>query len=215
MQKITQRDKKILIVLAAVIVLFVYCQFVLLPSLKSISQSKSAINDLELKENQMEMTKLQNLTMKKKLKKITDEYNDSQSKLPINERNPEIEYDIQNIAANSKVTVSSMIFGDVKLFDGFSSDKNEQIESNNSKKNGDLMQIPVNISVVGNDEDSVMSFLKSIESTNRISEIDNANIILNSDDSQNKKFTLSVTVSYFYIVSKDKNNVQYNFGSGN
>ncbi|KOF56228.1 hypothetical protein AGR56_04970 [Clostridium sp. DMHC 10] len=65
MQKITQRDKKILMVLAVIAVLAVYFQFVFFPSLRSISQSKSAINDLKLKEDQMETVRLQNISMKK------------------------------------------------------------------------------------------------------------------------------------------------------
>lgn len=226
MQKITQRDKKILIALVAIAVLAIYCQFVLFPSLRSISQSKSAMKDLKLKEDQMEMVRLQNISMKKNLKKITNEYDASKSKLPVNERNPEIEYDIQGIAADSKVTVSSLTFDEPKLYTGLNNSKNEGTNNQkSSQSNGDLMQIPVNISVTGDSKESVMAFLKGIESTNRISKIDNVNIVSNENNKEsdkenennkeNENFTLSITANYFYIVSKDKNSIQYNFSSGN
>lgn len=221
MQKITQRDKKILVVLCAVIVAAIYLQFILLPSLNSISQSKQAIDSLASRVDEMYSLRIQNVNMKKNLKKLSKEYDDSKSKLPVNERNPEIEYDIQNIASDSKVTVSSIVFGDAKPFTEVSNNKNQQASSNNSsEKNGDLIEIPVNINVTGNDKDSIMKFLSSIESTNRISEINDANITLNnattqdSNNSQDKKLTLSVTANYFYIVSKDKESIQYNFGTG-
>lgn len=218
MQKITQRDKKILIALVVIAVLAVYFQFVFFPSLRSISQSKSAMNDLKLKENQMETVRLQNISMKKSLKKITNEYDASKSKLPVNERNPEIEYDIQSMAADSKVVVSSLTFDEPKLYTGLNNSKNEGTNNQtSSQNNGDLMQIPVNISVTGDTKESVMAFLKDIESTNRISKIDNANIVSNENNKENKNenFTLSITANYFYIVSKDKNSIQYDFSSGN
>ncbi|KOF56229.1 hypothetical protein AGR56_04975 [Clostridium sp. DMHC 10] len=150
------------------------------------------------------------------MKKVTDEYDASQSKLPVNERNPEIEYDIQSIATSSKVVVSSLTFDGPQLYTGLNSSKNKGTnDQRSSQNNGDLMQIPVSISVTGDTKESVMAFLKGIESTNRISKVDNANIVSNENSKENQNFTLSITANYFYIVSKDKSNIQYDFSSEN
>ncbi|MFL0252267.1 hypothetical protein ACJDT4_17780 [Clostridium neuense] len=204
MQKITQKDKKILIILSAVIVIFLYFQFILLPSLKSISKSKSAINDLNIRVNEMNTTRIQNTSMKKKLKIITEEYDASQNKLPINERNPEIEYDIQNMASASNVVVSSVVFGDPKAFN--SSENN----NNSLNEKGNLIQIPVNVNVVGSSKDNIVSFLSKFEMADRISQIKNASIIVNKEKNN---FILSINANYFYVVSKANDEVQYNFNS--
>lgn len=203
-QKITQKDKKILIILSAVIVIFLYFQFILLPSLKSISKSKSAINDLNIRVNEMNTTRIQNTSMKKKLKIITEEYDASQNKLPINERNPEIEYDIQNMASASNVVVSSVVFGDPKAFN--SSENN----NNSLNEKGNLIQIPVNVNVVGSSKDNIVSFLSKFEMADRISQIKNASIIVNKEKNN---FILSINANYFYVVSKANDEVQYNFNS--
>lgn len=206
MQKITQKDKKILIVLGVVIVFLVYFQFILMPSLNSISKDKSTMNDLNLKLNQMNLTKIQNISMKKKLKKIAKEYDASQSKLPVNERNPEIEYDIQNMVSSSSVTVSSITFSDPETFN----------ESGNNKgsadKKGNLVKIPVDIKVNGSSNGNIVAFLKAFESSNRISQIESSDITLNKDKNS---LTLYIKANYFYVSNKNKDNVKYDFASGN
>lgn len=205
MQKITQKDKKILIVLGVVIVLLMYFQFILMPSLNSISKSKSTINDLNLKLDQMNLTRIQNISMKKKLKKLSKDYDASQSKLPVNERNPEIEYDLQNMASSNNVVISSMSFSDPEEFSDNDNKKNP------TNKNSNLIQIPVNMQVTGSSEDNVMAFLKAFESTNRISQIKSSGINFNSDKSS---YVLDIYTKYFYVANKSKEKVNYDFASG-
>lgn len=205
MQKITQKDKKILIALGVAIVFLIYFQFILMPSLNSISKSKSTMNDLNLKLNQMDLTKIQNISMKKKLKKTTAEYKESQSKLPVNERNPEIEYDIQNMASSSNVTVSSITFSDPETF--------SEDENNNKSitdKKGNLIQIPVDIKVTGSSNDNVVDFLKTFESANRISQIESSDITSNTDKNN---IMLEIKANYFYVSNKSKGDIKYDFAS--
>lgn len=205
MQKITQKDKKILIVLGIVIVLLMYFQFILMPSLNSISKSKSTINDLNLKLDRMNLTRIQNISMKKKLKKLSKDYAASQSKLPVNERNPEIEYDLQNMASSNNVVISSMSFSDPEEFSDSDNKKNP------TNKNNNLIQIPVNMQVTGSSEDNVMAFLKAFESANRISQIKSSGINFNSDKSS---YVLDIYTKYFYVANKSKEKVNYDFASG-
>lgn len=205
MQKITQKDKKILIVLGVVIVFLIYFQFILMPSLNSISKSKSTINDLNSKLDQMNLTRIQNISMRKKLKKLSEDYNASQSKLPVNERNPEIEYDLQNMASNNNVVISNMNFSNPEDFSDNDSNKKA------INKNSNLIQIPVDMKVTGSSKDNVMAFLKAFESATRISQIKSSGINFNADKSN---YILDISAKYFYIANKSKEKVNYDFASG-
>lgn len=205
MQKITQKDKKILIVLGVVIVLLIYFQFILMPSLNSISESKSTINDLSSKLDQMNLTRIQNISMKKKLKKLSEDYDASQSKLPVNERNPQIEYDLQTMASNNNVIISSVNFSDPEAF------SDNENKKNSTDKKSNLIQIPVDIKVTGSSNDNVMAFLKAFESANRISQIKSSAINFNTDKSN---YSLDISAKYFYVANKSKEKVNYDFASG-
>lgn|GEM_PF-4504002 len=202
MQKITQKDKKILIILGIVVVFLIYFQFILMPSLKSISESKGIINDLNAKLDQMNLTKIQNISMKKKLKKLSKDYDSSQSKLPVNERNPEIEYDLQTMASNNNVIISRINFSNPEVFND---------NKNSTNKNSNLIEIPVDIKVIGSSNDNVMAFLKAFESADRISQIKSSDITLNIDKND---YTLNISAKYFYVTNKGKKEVDYDFISG-
>lgn len=204
MQKITQKDKRILIVLGVVVVFLIYFQFIFMPSLKSISENKSTINNLNLKLEQMNLTKIQNISMKKRLKKLYKDYIASQSKLPVNERNPEIEYDLQIMSSNNNVVISNMNFSNPEVFNDNKNNKNS------ADKNSNLIQIPVDIKVTGSSEDNVMAFLKAFESANRIFQIKSLGISFNADKSN---YTLDISAKYFYVANKNKEKINYDFAS--
>lgn len=214
MENLSKREKLLVILLACLIVLYVYLKFFLNPINDKIKAQTQVLNDKKTEYASMEKLKVSNVKNEKKLQQIKNKFDESVKALPKNERNPEISYNINSLAIKNKVNVNTVAFGQIadysagKKVNNADNATSKNTEGNNQK----LMLVPVTV-VISGDYSSMVNFINSIENDNRITEIESVSI--SSKSEKQNGLQCNLLLNYYFSTGSDKDQPTYNIKGDN
>lgn len=206
---LSKREKVLIGVLLILLILYVYYYFFLSPVFKQINEVKNNISEDMIQIDKINSTEAE-------IKKLNTEYDacklkfaDASNKLPENERNPEISYNLKALGDKNSITIDGITYA---VPADYKAANQNGAQANNTQKTapGDikLNVVPVQINIEGA-YPSIMNFVNSIENGSRISRVDGINIT-----STDKGLNAAINVSYYFTEGIDNNRASYTFNKG-
>lgn len=200
MKNLSKREKVLLITAIVLIALYGYIRFFISSSFKdiyalnqSINNHKNIINEANTNEILNEKYKTEVLNKQDMLKTVL-------KALPATERDAEIADDLKALADKNEVEISKVEYA------GEGSTTNNNSSNNQSENEAikGLKILQVNLHVYG-DYESIMSFIDSLESAVRVSEIISITMDRNSGINSSKdNLSGNLSINYYYLPSNVK-----------
>lgn len=208
---LTKKDKLLLIGLGIVIVILLYFQLIVSPSLKSISKVKDTIKNNAYKLSELENKKVQNTILKKNIKKLETQYYDKEGTITEGTKDNEISTSILSLADKNKVKLTSINYAQGSNYTNSNNSSNNNNNSNSNNNNnsnntnasgslnaltGQIMKMQVTIAVNGNIND-VNSFVADLEHMDRLNVT--SNVSINKTDNA---YNAVISTDYYYFYSE-------------
>lgn len=224
MLNLSKRERYLIILIAILAAFYLYYSLFLSPILNKIKDEKSKVETYTFQLNNINLVKNTNKTLNVELKNLKEKNEENLNTLPDFERNPEIAYKLKSIADNNKITLNNINFSDPAIYNNSANSSNTQ-QNNNSSSNevkssvtnfpkGSLLNIPVNLRVVGS-YDNLLKFVAAIENGDRISIINTIKLDLQTNDTNSTDIIITdITLDYFYINSSTTDKPDYDFNKG-
>jgi len=221
---LSKRERYLIILIAILAAFYLYYSLFLSPILNKIKDEKSKVETYTFQLNNINLVKNTNKTLNVELKNLKEKNEENLNTLPDFERNPEIAYKLKSIADNNKITLNNINFSDPAIYNNSANSSNTQ-QNNNSSSNevkssvtnfpkGSLLNIPVNLRVVGS-YDNLLKFVAAIENGDRISIINTIKLDLQTNDTNSTDIIITdITLDYFYINSSTTDKPDYDFNKG-
>lgn len=221
MNNLAKREKILLILGGGLIFFYLYYSIFLSPIIMSITNERKVIASKNIEVASVERLKITNVSNKKKLDEYVKKFEDAVKQLPKTDRNPEIAYNLNELATKSKITIDSVSFGANSDYVEASSKENTPVEikpteskvsdataSNTNTTSQKLKLVPVSITVTG-DYASFLNFvsgIETIEADNRLAEIGNINI---SAKTEGNNVQAAMTLNYYFSEGTTKEQPTY------
>ena len=220
MGNLSKREKTIVIIGTILAVMYLYFNIFLNPIYQKIKVEKNIIYDKKVQIAAIEKLKTSNITDRKKLEDLKTKFTQGVSELPKNERNPEIARNLDVMAKESNVIISSVVF-DIGTMNASkdstipatTQNKTNTITAENTNGNKKIFNVPVNLVVYG-DYASVVSFTRNIEENVRLAQIVSTNISLLKDN--NIVLQANIVINYYCYIAEGtiQDNPVYEFKDG-
>lgn len=168
MKNLKKSDKFLLIFLGALVIIFIYSKYFLMPVLDNINKSKTEIDKYNSQINLLKVLNISNDKLKEERAKVRLTYNTDLTELPSLEKNPEIAYNIKPLADSNNISLESVSLSDGILYTTPTNENRKNIVPIDSTN---LYTAGVNISVTGANYSDMMDFVNSLENDKRINEI--------------------------------------------
>ena len=206
MNSLEKREKFLLIILAVLLIGYVYTSFFLSPIMKKISEKNASINAKSIALLDIDKLKTENKINKAKLEKIKLKYNESLKELPNGERNPEIPYELKKAADSNNTSIISIEFGkEMQYSKADSKTAGENTAASKKNNNEDLLMVlPVKLQVNG-DYKALINFINAVEKGKRIAEIQDIKLSKSTDKSNS--ITGDISLKYYYINSENSKQI--------
>jgi Tfp pilus assembly protein PilO len=224
LNNLAKREKILVILGGALIFFYLYYSVFLSPINKSIENEKKVLASKNAEVTAIERLKVSNVSNKKKLDGYVKKFNESVKQLPKNDRNPEIAYNLNDLATKSSINISSVNFGTISDYVAKSTTESSVGETkvpvsnpttNVNTTSQKLKLVPVTISLTGKYE-SLLAFISNIESTqtdNRLAEIGSISISTKSDNAN--LVQASLVLNYYFSEGSTKEQPTYDDLKGN
>lgn len=221
MNNLAKREKLLVILGGGLIFFYVYYSIFLSPIIISITNERKVIASKNIEVASVERLKITNVSNKKKLDGYIKKFEDAVKQLPKTDRNPEIAYNLNELAIKSKITIDSVSFGVNSDYveDGStviaqvegkaSEDKTSTTNSTTNTTSQKLKLVPVSISVSG-DYASFLNFVSSIETIeadNRLAEIGSINISAKAESGNSVQ--AAIALNYYFSEGTTKEQPTY------
>lgn len=217
MNSLAKREKILIIIVAGLILMYVYVTFFLNPLNIKIGNEKQLLTKKTEEYSSIEKLVSSNKSNNKKLDTIKKKFDESVKALPKNEKNPEIAYNLNTLASKSSVVINSVTFGQIADSSGNKSattnnNTNTITNTNNVNSSSEkLMYVPVNV-IVSGAYPSIVNYINNIEKDTRISEIESVSISSNATDKSVLQCTL--VLNYYFTAGNSKDQPDYDINSG-
>ena len=208
MNKLAKREKFLIAIGAIGIIAYLYFTLFLGPAFSQITLENSNIEAKTNQYNEILKLKASNVANQKKLLDAKTKYEAAIKQLPGDLRDPEISNDLNTLATKGNLIISSIGFGNVTDYvasvskTGTSTNTASTTTSTTTASTQGstgsaekLKLVTVNL-VVSGDGDGIISFIKSIETNNRIAEVEDVTLASKADNKNSVQ--ASITVSYYY-----------------
>lgn len=198
LENLSKREKIIVITGSILIIFYLYFSVFLNPIYKKIQVQNNNIRDIKNQLATIEELKGLNITNKEKLESFKTIITEGGREIPENERIPEIARNLESIAKESNVIISSLDFGTVT---NTGSTDNINPSSNtttaqSTNLNNKINTLPSNLIIYGN-YTSVVNFIANIEDNTRLAQISSINI--SSEGSISSVLQASMVINYYYM----------------
>ena len=215
LNSITKKDKIILVSTVVFLVLIGYVKFIFLPNLSSLLKNKEEYSKVYNQYNKINSYKIENEKLKIKLDDISTEYKEKITGLPNTPDMARAICDLKVLGDRSGVEIENLNSiqennkesNELINRDGNLVDKNNNINEEKKTNNLGVVSKSLNINVSGSYL-NILSFIKEIESYNRISEVSNVMISKNND-----LLSGNLSVNFYYLYSEEGEKYDFNTGS--
>lgn len=207
LNNLSKKEKLLISVTIIVGVLCLYFNFIFIPSVTSIINKTSIIDDYNKQVQNIKDTKDKNKKLSSNLTTLQGKFDETSKELPYSERIPEIIHDIKPLIDASGATYGPVSFGKSAEYLFTIPGTKTKVSSKDSKETR-LMSFSVNLAESGN-YISLMKLIDSIETiktNNRIATIDNI-----SFSPSPTTVEATIGVHYYFLTDSKDNNLKYEF----
>lgn len=198
LKNLSKREKYLLIVLAVMIVFYVYYRLLLLPILNDIYTSKANINKYNEEINLQITNNVSAKNDKLKLEELKTKIDKALVVFPAEEREPEIAYDVKAISNSCNVTLTAVSFGEAAEY---------QVKQG-PKLSDKVMSVPVTLQFTG-EYKNITNFIAKLENDTRMAVAEN--VILTGG---NNSIHGSISLKYLYLTGQNSKDTKYDFNNG-
>lgn len=191
---LTKKDKILLIGLGIVIILLLYFQFIISPSLKSISNVKDTIESNKNKLSELENKKVQNALLKKSINKLKAQYDGNKGDITQGTKDGDISTSLVSLVNKNKLKLTSINYGQGANYSG--STNNGTAAGNANAAIGQIMQMSATLAVSGNLDD-INNFVADLEHTDRLNTISNVSV-----SKTDKVYSATISTVYYYFYNE-------------
>lgn len=225
MSSLSKREKTLLIILGAAIVFYLYYSFFFKPVMARANTVKESVKRYEVQVNRIKNAKTIIEKQKSDLEKLKLQLIEVLKTIPDRERNPEISFNLKNLAAANSLSINSMNFGQVTEFKPESQkpqeEKKDEAKQGEDKKTdkpqedkktpqGDSLSIvPVVVNISG-EYPQIMNFIAALEGDKRIASVGGVTITKGQDG----KLTASITATFYFSGTVIQSQEVYDFNEG-
>lgn len=230
MDKLKPREKLLLAVLLIVGVLYVYIKLLYMPLRAQITDTMTSIAKKSTINQNLTNMQAENKSLITQIKGLKSVYTASMNLLPQSEKNPEIYYNIEKMALNSKVTVSDVNLGapaevqtkaangqnqqsaTTTQAQGTNGQNQQSVSTAQTRQNPEkwkFMSVPVTFKVTG-DYAQMLQYIHDLENDTRQCQI--LSVKLDSDD-KTPGINAAITMCYYYM-QQGTFDLKYDFNNG-
>lgn len=188
---LTNKDKILLIGLGIVIILLLCFQFIISPSLKSISNVKDTIESNKNKLSELENKKVQNVILKKSINKLKAQYDENKSDITQGTKDGDISTSLVGLVNKNKLKLTSINYTQGSNYSG--SNNNSSAAGSANAAIGQIMKMSATLAVSGNLDD-VNNFLADLEHTDRLNTISNVSV-----SKADNVYSANISTDYYYF----------------
>lgn len=220
--KALSKSEKILIgILLAALIGYFYYQYIISPAMNKIQTANTNITNYKTELTELKILATSNIKLEESLKDLKTKQTEYISIIPESERNPQIIRDIKVISDNSKIAITSITFGKGVEYKLAVDPKAPAAQATSVKP----MTVPVNMAISG-DYNSIMNFIKSLEDSSRITQVDSVNVTSSAAPTASTatttnliktgetNLTVAITASILYVTDGTIVENQYDFNNG-
>jgi Tfp pilus assembly protein PilO len=209
MGKLRKKEIIELSIVAIILILAIYYEFILTPIINYNSNLSNQINQLNNKNSNINMLELTSKEYKSSISKISNDYSKSSLAIPINSKDAEIENTVNSLCTKDATILNSLIFNASTVYVGQNSKTNSSNSTNTNIKTGTLMMLPITVTI-SSKYDNILSFISDLEQNNRIFNITDYNI---ASDTSTGQLKAVLTIKCYYFTSDTSPNYIFNNGS--
>jgi Tfp pilus assembly protein PilO len=222
MKALSKSEKILIAILLITLVGYVYNQFIYAPVSVKVQAAQSNVEKYEQELLQSKLMTASNKKMAEEINVLKENYDKYVKLMPKSDMSAEIIREINRIAADNKVTLSSLTLGigaEYKLpAEAASTNQNNTAagaaQSTVPKASTTkVMAVPVIINISG-DYTSFTSFINSLESGNRIANINSVNVTKQGAEAAGDKLTVSLNANMLYVQDGTMSENKYDFNNG-
>ena len=213
MNKLSLREKVLVIVLLIVAIIYGYYKFYLGPALTSIDEKKKSIATLKVQEQRIKDAPSVKEKLTSQLNEVTVLYNAAVLEIPQQYRNSEIAYDLKALCdANSTVLKSISLGAGSSVNSNPSQTSTEGGASNttNAQASSGLYSVPVVLSITGS-YNATMNLINAIENDTRTALIDTIGMAAGASG---EGLTTNISLTFYYLDNGEKAEETYDFNKG-
>lgn len=216
MDKLKPREKLLLAVLIIIGILYVYIKLLYVPLKEQIKETMASIVQKKVEYQTLKNMEQENRALNTQIQGLKSVYLASMNLLPQSEKNPEIYYNINKLALNSKVAVSAVNVGSATEAKGngnanAQNQNNAKAQTSGTNVKWKFISVPVSFTATG-DYKSVIQLVHDLENDTRQCQILSVNLA-SSNDGKTKGIQANITMEYFYM-DQGTYDLQYDFNKG-
>ncbi|EYE89739.1 hypothetical protein Q428_01415 [Fervidicella metallireducens AeB] len=220
MENLAKRERILLIVLAFMVIFYLYYTLFLSPVLVKISDVNSRIKVYQLKAESIKNANVIIKRQQRELEGLKEKFKDATSAIPELERDAEIAYRLKFLAESKGVTLSSVNFAEATEIgvkeisvsgDLNGGEQNNSGVSNNVSTNRDkIYRVSCTAVLLGN-YNQIVNLIADLEKDKRFVVIENFGV---TSGAQNERLNATLNLNYFFTNNKTEGVVDYDFNNG-
>ncbi|WP_326511757.1 type 4a pilus biogenesis protein PilO [Clostridium intestinale] len=201
LNKLSHKEKILLLIVAIMSVFFVYYNYLIIPTMDKLAPLETEVEALRNKTLNYENIENKIIIKEKEYNELKDKYNESARALPKIDKYPELSKDLNDLANKNTVTLQSIAMEKGQVYQQGDTSKDASIPSTSNK--GGLSTQKVTLSLRG-DFSNILNLVNDLENGSRICEI-------NSITSTKESSTINLT--FYYAPGDMEENYDFNSGS--
>lgn len=205
---LTSREKRLLLLLAIVIVLAVYLNFLIFPKLETIQQYSKELKDEKIILNTLQQTNVAGILPEKE-EVLQQQMQGIESILPSDPKLPAVYRELVSIANQTGIQQQSLSIESPK-FETIS-DELAKVEENSQQEiesKEQLMKIPINHQFLGTYE-QVKDYIKKLQNSKRRIDITQYQLSGNSSENRENEISASFHLQVYALLEEGQNYSQY------
>jgi Tfp pilus assembly protein PilO len=201
LNKLSHKEKILLLIVAIMSVFFVYYNYLIIPTMDKLAPLETEVEALRNKTLNYENIENKIIIKEKEYNELKDKYNESARALPKIDKYPELSKDLNDLANKNTVTLQSIAMEKGQVYQQGDTSKDASTPSTSNK--GGLSTQKVTLSLKG-DFSNILNLVNDLENGSRICEI-------NSITSTKESSTINLT--FYYAPGDMEENYDFNSGS--
>jgi Tfp pilus assembly protein PilO len=220
------KSEKILIALLLIVLVgYVYYQYIITPITIKVQSAQSSVDKYEQELFQTKLMAASNKKMTEEMAALKADYDKYVKQMPKSHRSAEIIREINRLAADTKVTLIGLTFGNGAEYKAPTNSANVNSADNSVAAAGTaqkaetqasivkIMEVPVSVNIKG-DYSSFTAFINSLETGSRIANISSVNVVKETDKGD-RQLAVTLNISFLYVQDGTAFENNYDFNNGN
>lgn len=164
--KISKREKGFILIVCVVVIIFIYCNYYLLPLLKEYALLKNRVGSSRIEFEGLEIVEKKMNILMRNIEKSKEEMACLETVVPYSKNTPEIIVELEDLSRQSEIKLQEIVFQNL--------DKDKKTD-NNTGKDKDYLEIRLQLKIEGSYE-NILTFFKGLENSTRLFVVNNISL---------------------------------------